>query len=343
MSTIKEIAARANVSIATVSKVLNGRGGVSEQTIAKIRQLAEEMNYTPNIVAKTLKNRKSNTIGIITEDLTVFNTPEIVDGIDYFCSQNDYHYILSNLRLNKRFGHDFFETDLHYQLINSTITTMLSKQVEGIVYVGCHNHEIHYLPSNLKIPLVCAYCYSSNPDTPSVIYDDMKAAFDATELLIKKGHRKIGVICGLPDSLHTQNRLLGYQKALYENSILYNPQIVVYGDWERESGYRLCKQLLDNGVTAIFSNNDIMACGVIDYCNETDIAVGKDISLIGFDNSDMGTASRPKLSTVSLPLFDIGQKATEIILNMIAGSDEKPQHHLKIECSLIDRESVSSI
>jgi DNA-binding LacI/PurR family transcriptional regulator len=345
MATIKEIAARANVSIATVSKVLNNRGGASEETKARILKLAKEMNYTPNIIAKNLKSRKSDTIGIITEDLTVFNTPEIVDGIDYSCDQNGYHYILGNLRLNKRFGHDFFETDLHHHIINSTIRTMLSRQVEGIIYVGCHNHEIQYLPKDLKIPLVCAYCYNSNPETPSVIYDDKKAGYDATVQLIKNGHTKIGVICGLPDSLHTQNRLLGYQKALYDSSILYNPNLVMYGNWERESGYNLCKPLMDRGVTAIFCNNDEMACGVIDYCNETGIAVGKDLSLMGFDNREIGEVVRPKLSTVSLPLFEIGQKATEIILSMITGAykNKNKEHHLKIECSLIERDSVTRI
>ena len=171
---------------------------------------------------------------------------------------------------------------------------MLSKQVEGIIYVGCHSHEIHYLPPDLKIPLVCAYCYSSNPLTPSVIYDDKKAAYDATSLLINNGHKVLGVICGLPDSVHTQNRLCGYQEALYDNSILYNPKLVVYGDWERESGYRLCKQLIDNHVTAIFSQNDVMACGVIDYCNETGISIGSDISLIGFDNKEISTVCTAK-------------------------------------------------
>jgi DNA-binding LacI/PurR family transcriptional regulator len=343
MSTIKEIASKANVSIATVSKVLNGRGGASEQTAAEILDIARQMNYTPNIFAKNLKNGQTKTIGIITEDLTVFNTPEIVDGIDDCCDQNDYHYILGNLRLNKRFGNNFFETNLHHQIISSTFNTMLSKQVEGIIYVGCHNHEIHYLPEDLKIPLVCAYCYSSNKSVPSVIYDDKKAAFDATELLINNGHKSIGLISGLPDSIHAQNRLLGYQEALYQNSILYNPKLVVYGDWERESGYRLCKQLIDSHVTAIFSQNDVMACGVIDYCNETGLTIGPELSLIGFDNKEISTVCRPKLSTVSLPLFVIGQKATEIVLNILNRSDTNPVHQLKIECNVIKRQSIVKI
>lgn len=343
MSTIKEIAAKANVSVATVSKVLNGKGGAGEQTAQDILEIAKSMNYTPNILAKSLKNRQSKTIGIITEDITVFNTPEIVDGIDDYCEKHDYHYILGNLRLNKRFGHNYYETDMHHDIIDTTINTMLSKQVEGIIYVGCHNHEIHYLPDDLKVPLVCSYCYSSNPLTPSVIYDDKKAAYDATSLLLSNGHTSLGVICGLPDSTHTQNRLRGFQEALYDHSILYNPNYILYGDWERESGYKLCRQLLDNKVSAIFSHNDVMACGVIDYCNENGIAVGTDLSLVGFDNKEISMACRPKLSTVSLPLFEIGQKATEIILSMMEDKSYVPEHQSKIECKVVERQSIARI
>lgn len=343
MTTIKEIATRANVSTATVSKVLNGRGGASEETTSAILDIARELNYTPNILAKNLKNGQSKTIGIITEDLTVFNTPEIVDGIDAYCDEKAYHYILGNLRLNKRFGHHFEETDQQHELISSTINTMLSKQVEGIIYIGCHSHEIHYLPTNLRIPLVCAYCYSSNPGTPSVIYDDRKAAYDATSLLIENGHINLGIICGLPDSIHTQNRLQGYQEALYDHSILYNPKLVVYGDWERESGYKLCSQLLEHKVTAIFSQNDVMACGVIDYCNETGVAIGSDLSLVGFDNKEISTVCRPKLSTVSLPLFEIGQKSTEILLNILSGNDADSVSQVKMECRVVNRQSVAMI
>jgi LacI family transcriptional regulator len=343
MSTIKEIAMQANVSVATVSRVLNGKSGAGEQKAAEILDIAKRMNYMPNILAKNLKNRQSKTIGIITEDITVFNTPEIVDGIDDYCEQHGYHYILGNLRLNKRFGHNFFETDEHHHFIDSTVSTMLSKQVEGIIYIGCHSREIHYLPDGLKIPLVCAYCFSSNPGIPSVLYDDKKAAYAATSLLLNNGHKKIGIICGLPDSTHTQNRIRGFQEALFDHSILFNPNYVAYGDWERESGYALSQQLIKAGVTAIFSQNDVMACGALDYCNETGVNVGKDLSLIGFDNKEISTACRPKLSTVSLPLFEIGQKATEIIISIMEGQEGSPEHQTKIECKVIQRDSVSKL
>lgn len=343
MSTIKEIAQRANVSVATVSKALNGKGGASQETIDAILGIAREMNYTPNIFAKNLKSQQSKTLGVITEDLTVFNTPEIVDSIDEYCESHDYHYILSNLRISKRFERNFAENQQYHDLLGGMINTMLSKQVEGIIYIGCHSHEITFLPSNGQVPFVCAYCYSSEPSIPSVVYDDKKAGYDATSFLIQRGHRNIAVICGQQASTHTMSRLLGYQEALFDHALPYNPHIVVYGDWERESGYRFCQQLMDRGATAIFTHNDLMATGVLDYCNETGIAVGQDLSVVGFDNREISMVCKPKLSTVALPLYEIGQNATRILIDLIEkGATDSPEH-LKMECRIIERQSIATI
>lgn len=341
MTTIKDIAKKANVSVATVSKALNGKGGSSQDTIDMIMAIARELNYTPNIFAKSLVSKQSRILGIITEDLTVFNTPEIVDSIDEYCEKNNYHYILGNLRINKRFGHDFTDRAAYHKLVDDMIGAMLSKQVEGIIYIGCHSHEISYLPANSRIPFVCAYCYSNDPSIPSVVYDDKKAAYDAVKLLIQKGHRNIGMICGQQGSTHTASRLLGYQEALYDSGILFNPHTVLYGDWERDSGYALCPQLIAQGVTAVFSQNDLMATGIIDYCNENGIAVGPELSLIGFDNREISQACRPKLSTVALPLYEIGQNASRIIIDIMENGKPAAPIQLKMECKIIDRQSVA--
>ncbi len=341
MANIREISEKAGVSIATVSKVLNGKKGVSQATIDSVTSIARELNYRPNLTARSLKNGQSQTIGVITEDLTVFNTPDIVDGIDAYCESQGYHYILGNLRLHKRYGHDPQNTEECSALVHSLVDTMLSKQVDGIIYIGCHSHAVVPVRSNSGIPFVYAYCYSADPNIPSVLYDDQKAAYEATQHLINKGHRSIGMIAGQRDSIHTANRILGYQEALYANSVPYNPRLTVYGDWEREQGYQLCSQLLDAGVTAIFAHNDMMATGVIEYCNQEGIQVGKDLALIGFDNREIGTVCRPTLSTVSLPLFEMGQTATHLLLDMLSGSHVQCSQKLMLACSVIERESTA--
>lgn len=343
MTTIKDIAREAGVSIATVSKVLNKKHNISSETANNVLKIAKSLNYIPNVHARNLKNGQSKTLGIITEDLTVFNSPSIVDGIAEYCERNQYHYILGNLRFNRLFGHSSEFPLEKAELSAAAINTMLSKQVDGIIYVGCHSHEIFHLTQQETAPFVCAYCYANNAGLPSVIYDDQSAAYDATKLLINNGHRKIGVIAGLATSIHSTNRILGYQEALYQNEIPYNPHHVLYGDWEKESGYTLCQQLISCGVTAIFAHNDLMAIGVIEYCTEHNITIGQDLSLIGFDNRDISTACRPKLSTVSLPLFEIGQNAAKMIINTLEGLPNPESQLVKLECSIIERESIRKI
>ncbi len=339
MATIREISEKANVSIATVSKVLNGKKGVSQETIENVMAIARDLNYRPNLTARSLKNGQSRTLGIITEDLTVFNTPEIVDGIDAYCESNGYHYILGNLRFNKRFG-NHLNTQECAALVDSQVDTMLSKQVDGIIYIGYHSRAIVPVRNDFEIPFVYTYCYSTDPKIPSVLYDDQKAAFEATQLLIDRGHRDIGVIAGQADSIHTSNRILGYQEALYASKIPYNPRLTLHGDWERDKGYELSEKLIKAGATAIFAHNDTMATGVIEYCNNHGIRIGKDLALIGFDNREIGTVCRPTLSTVSLPLFEMGQTATHLLLDMLAGRHIQCGQKLMLACSVIEREST---
>lgn len=340
MATIKEISEKANVSIATVSKVLNGKGGVNANTRSMIMDVARELNYRPNLYARNLKAGHSNTIGIITEDLTVFNSPEIVDGIAAACEEAGYHYILGNLRFYKRYGNNPRNPEESNRLVRSAVNDMLSKQVDGIIYIGCHSHVVVSLSQQSDSKFVCAYCISSDASIPSVIYDDEKAAYDLTKLLVEKyGDKCIGMITGPLDSSHSMNRTRGHQKALFDRGILYDPSLTLTGDWERDSGYTLGEQLIRRGVTAIFAQNDLMAMGVLDYCNANRIAVGKDIRLIGFDNREITCVCRPQLSTVVLPLFEIGQTAAKKMLDILSGN-ETEQQHIMLDCSIIEREST---
>lgn len=342
MATIREISEKASVSTATVSKVLNGKRGVSRETIDKVMAITRELNYRPNLTARSLKKGESHTLGVITEDLTVFNTPDIVDGIDAYCESHGYHYILGNLRFNKRYGNNPNSAQSE-DLVHSLVDTMLSKQVDGIIYIGCHSRGVIPIRSSSELPFVYVYCYSTDPNIPSVLYDDQKAAFEATQLLISKGHRDIGVIAGQPGSIHTTNRILGYQEALYANKIPYNPGFTLNGDWERDKGYELSEKLIKAGVTAIFAHNDVMATGAIDYCNKHGIQIGKDLALIGFDNREISTVCRPMLSTVSLPLFEMGQTATHLLLDMLTGRHIQCGQRLMLACSLIERESTCPV
>lgn len=340
MATIREISQKANVSIATVSKVLNGKSGVNENTRNAILAIADELNYHPNLNARNLKTGRTKTLGIITEDLTVFNTPEIVDGIAVACDEYGYHYILENLRFNKRYKNDPVSPHVSKALIDQTIHDMLSRQIDGIIYIGCHSHIIAPLSSHKEIPFVCAYCLSGDSDIPSVTYDDEQAAFDVTELLISGGHTNIGIISGPIDSIHTANRNLGHQKAVFNHGMPFNPNLTCVGDWTRDSGYKHAKKLIEAGVTAIFAYNDLMALGVLDYCSENGIEVGPDFKVIGFDNRDISNVCRPTLSTVAVPLFEIGQNAAKLMFNQLSIEKDELPNEMQLECSIIEREST---
>lgn len=339
MATIREISEKANVSVATVSKVLNGKGNVSDRTRQRILDIARELNYRPNLNARYLKSGQSKTIGIITEDLTVFNAPEIVDGIAAACDDAGYSYILGNLRFYKRYGNGPKDLRESTALVHAAVNDMLSKQVDGIIYIGCHSHVVVSLSEHREPKFVCAYCISKDKAIPSVIYNDEKAAFDLTELLIRQGDTRIGMITGPVESSHTANRTRGHQRALFQHGIPYDPSLTLVGDWERDCGYTLGQQLIEAGATAIFAHNDLMALGVLDYCNANGINVGKDLRLIGFDNREITSVCRPQLSTVALPLFEIGQTAARELIGILAGNEPK-QHTIMLDCTVIEREST---
>lgn len=340
MATIKEIAKESGVSIATVSNIIHGKPGAGEETRKRVLETIKKLDYTPNVIAQNLKQKKNKTIGIITEDLTVFNTSDIVDGINEYCDDNDYQFVIGNLRLYKKYYKRFYDSDKYYDRVFEEFKMMQSKQVEGIIYVGCHCRKLKCIPGKFSIPIVIAYSYVEKKELSSVIFNDEQGAYDAVISLINQGHKNIGIICGPKESMHTAERLLGYQRALYDNQILYNPHFIQYGDWLRESGYDASKELFKRNVTAIFAMNDVMAGGAYDFFDEMGIKIGNDIAIVGFDNREISEAYRPSLSTVSLPLFEIGKQSAKLLIDMITNPKENFEHEIhKINCKFIDRKS----
>lgn len=342
MSNMKDIAKMAGVSVATVSKVLNGLGGISNSTTENILALAKEMNYRPNLYARNLKTRQSRIIGIITEDITVFNSPPIIDGIGAVCEEHGYHYLLENLRRYRNGIDPVLDVNDHNLIVNEAVDFMMSMQVDGLIYLSCHSHKVLHLPSIKDTHFVCTYCSCTDQSVPSVLYNDKKAGYDAAKLLIDAGHKTIGIITGPLGSIHSTKRLSGFQQALFDYGIPYNPNLTVTGDWNRDCGYNLAKHLTSAGVTAIFSQNDIMAMGVIDYCIKNGIEIGRELALVGFDNREVSTVCRPTLSTVELPLFEIGRTSASILIDKIEGKPSTLSSEVLLECTVIERQSTKN-
>lgn len=340
MANMKDIASRAGVSVATVSKVLNDLGGISQDTTDLILSIAKELNYRPNLYARNLKTRQSRTIGIITEDITVFNAPPIIDGIGACCEERGYHYFLENLRLYNLGVNPLLDVNEQSSIVNDAIDFMMSMQVDGLLYLGCHSHKVVHLPSIGDTHFICSYCSCTDPSIPSVLYDDKKAGYDVAKYLIHAGHKSIGVITGPNGSIHSAKRLTGYQEALYDSGLPYNPKMTAQGDWNRDSGFHQAEQLIRGGATAIFAQNDLMAMGVIDYCVKNDIEIGKELALVGFDNREISTVCRPTLTTVSPPLFEIGHTSATLLIDKIEGKSYTASGEILLECSIIERDST---
>jgi len=343
MATIKEIAKACDVSIATVSNVLNDKPGASETTRKRVMKAIEELNYTPNYVAKNLKEKITRTIGVIAEDMAIFSIPDIIDGITEHCEEENYHILLMNLRLNKKYNDTYYNLTDYFGSVLRALRELIAKQVDGIIYVGAHERIIKCLPEYLPIPTVMAYGYTGSDHIPSVVVDDVHGAYEICSHIIKKGHKIIGVIAGKSDSIHMQDRLIGYQQALYDAKLLYNPELVIIGDWTSPSGYQYTDRLLEKGVTAIFCMNDLMAGGVYDRLDERGLTVGKDIAVAGFDNRQLSSYYHPPLTTVELPLHDIGYRSSEIIINMLKYKNIIIQPVHQIKCELLIRYSINEL
>ena len=347
MVTIKEIAAECGVSIATVSNVINGRSNVSVETRKRVLDAVRRTGYQPDYVARGLRKKKTNMIGIVAEDICQFSTPAIMEGVMQYCEKKNYRTVIQNLRLYARWGEFWYENDNAYRsILNLVVQEMISMKADGLLYVAGHARVVRYFNEVMAMPTVVAYAYTHATYTPVVVMDDERAACEMTRYLISMGHRKIGILAGKADNIHTGSRLRGHQKALFDENMLYNHGSVLYGNWDRDSGYRFAEELLACGVTAIFCMNDRMAGGVYDYCREHDIRIGEDISVTGFDNQEISQYCSPGLTTMELPLTEIGTEAAAILLERLETEDASlPNVVLErsIPCRLVERESVKQI
>lgn len=343
MVTIRDIAQACGVSIATVSNVLNGKKNVSEEMRSRVMEKVREMNYTPNSIAKNLKTKQTRTLGIIVEDITIFSIPDIVDGITECCEQYGYGIALCNLRLYKKYNDTYYHQITYQNELQKILKGLLADQVEAIIYIAAHERPLPCLPEQFPVPLIMCYAYSMTPGVPSVLVGEEEPTKALLQYAISMGHRRIGVITGKSDSAHAQERLKAYQSALYDNGILFDPSLVCQGDFERESGYRHTDYLLEKQVSLIFCMNDLMAGGVYDRLRELGLQMGEDVSVLGYDNRLLSEYVVPPLTTVELPLHDIGYRAGEIALDAIRNGVDTVPYQTYVQGKVVLRDSVKKV
>lgn len=342
MVTLKQIAEECSVSITTVSNILNGKSNVSENTKERVLKVIKDTGYRPNYMARGLRAAKTNSVGIIIDDLTEFSSTGIIDGIMSYFDEHHYKAILENLRFYSKWGTKWYHNKGYEESVQQAIDEFESIKVDGIIYVAGHARCISCIPENLSVPLIIAYAFTEQAGISSVEFDDMKAAFDMTTNLIKNGHKEIAVIAGTKTNIHTERRLEGFKKAMKENGLSVSDSDIRFGKWDSESGYENAKDLLEGSkYTAVFCFNDLMAAGVYDYLYEKGLVPGKDISVAGYDNRTMSQYIKPALTTVEIPLVDIGRKSAELILNQIDNPEDFKAQQYFVQCGIIERGSVT--
>lgn len=294
--TIYDVAREANVSMATVSRVVNGNPNVKPTTRKKVLATIEQLGYRPNAVARGLASKKTTTVGAIIPDISSIFFAELARGIEDIATMYKYNVILSSSDQNK-------EKEL--QLIN----TMLEKQVDGIVFMGANITEEHIEQFNTSsVPIVLAATYDETKRIPSVNIDYEHAAYEATKFLIDKGNQKTAFVTAIEETSTNELKYDGYKRALKEASLTVNEGYIVKGDYTYDSGIEAAQELeeLEDKPTAIFVASDEMALGVIHGLQDMGYNVPEDVEVFGFDNTRLATMVRPTLSTVVQPMYDIG-------------------------------------
>lgn len=328
--TIKDISSKSSVSIATVSKVLNGDySKVSDETRDRILKVAEEMDYRPNLMARSLVRKKSTLIGLIVPDISNPYYAEMCRGIADESLRSGYISLIAN-------------TDLIPDRELNSIQTMAEYNVGGVVFIGdaMHVDENLNLLQRYRVPYMSVDNYK--PGMEYCVYvDNFTGSYRAVEHLIRRGHTQIAYISGCSPS-YENARILGFRSAMHDNKLPIDTYLVEYGSYTLESGYRNTLHLLNRGIpfTAIACDNDLIALGAFKAIREQRLRVPQDISLVGFDDVYLSNVIEPRMTTVRQPAYEIGACAMQMLLNRI----EKRPMESTVRCfspMLIERDTVS--
>jgi LacI family transcriptional regulator len=309
MPNIVDVALKARVSIATVSRVVNkSLHKVNPTTRERVLAAISEMDYRPNALAKGLLMKKTMTIGIIIPDISNPYYAEIVRGIQDVADQAGYAVTLHN-------------TDKKPGGITRYIYLLREKSADGIIFSGgiINGHETLSILKELKERVVVIGRHEV--DSPAVMVDNIGGAAQAVQHLFDIGHRRIGFIGGPDGSTTALDRLAGYKNTMAKNGLKFAPRLVKKGTWNPQSGYLLGMQLLKgkSRPTAIVAANDQMAFGAIKAAKELGLVVPEDLAVVGFDNIPLSSYFNPSLTTVEIPMHDLGAAAVRMLLNLISG------------------------
>lgn len=324
--TIYDVAREAGVSMATVSRVVNGNPNVKPATRKKVSEVIERLNYRPNAVARGLASKKTTTVGVIIPNITDLYFASLARGIDDIAAMYKYNIILANSDVDQ---------DREIQVFN----TLLAKQVDGIIYMGYEVKQdtLQEIKSS-STPVVFAGTEVPDDDSYVVNIDVREATKDVTDRLLER-HEKIAIITGPSDYRSNQNRVKGYQAAYEEKGLSLVDDLVIQTGLSFKEADRIVDDIQEIGATAVILANDEMAISISNILQDRNVSIPEDIEIVTSLNTMLTQLSRPTLSSIEIPLYDIGAVAMRL-LTKIMNKEEVHEKHVPLPHKLVKRGST---
>jgi LacI family transcriptional regulator len=324
--TIKDIANKLDLSYSSVSRALNDKPGVSEDTRKMVLKVAEEFGYTPNELARSLVNKSSNTIGVILPDIKNAYFSEVLQGVIDAASTSKYTtlFCISNWDQAK---------ELQY------ITELQQKRINGLILKRTNDYT-DYTQKDISVPTVIIENRSAECNFSYVEVDNHLGGVIATQHLLDCGYKNIAYVGGLKDARSCLMRYKGYVQVLKESEQGFDKSRVTFGEFTLASGYNQAKAQMEKDPTidAFFANNDFIALGILKYLRENNFSVPEQIGLIGFDNIQFSDYPDINLTTIKQPIYNIGKNAFNLLLDQMNGG---PSHRVIYQPELIVRGTTS--
>ncbi len=328
IATLKHVAEKAGLSATAVSKALNGKPGVSNDTVEMVRRIAKELNYKPNNVAQSLRRNSTKTIGVIASDSSYSFFARVIKGIEDTAAKNNYNIILSN-------------SNSLYDQEKKAIEVLLSKRIDGLIIVSPMMHseeDIRYVNS-FAIPVV--FLSRRNTSIDYVATDNVRGSKMMTEHFIAKGYRDITFINLPEDNVSGTERLKGYQAGLAAHGLEFDPSRVYCCKPEIEAGKKTMLQILETGsnITAVYCGCDVIAVGVMQAIFDQGLRVPDDIAVAGYDDIELAQYIRVPLTTIRQSKYDMGCEGMDIILRKLKSNRDR-RFQVTLTPELVVRSSV---
>ncbi len=331
-TTIKDVAERTGLSIATISKYING-GNVLEKNKIVIQNAIDELNFKVNEMARGLKTNKTKTVGIALPDLNNLFFTSIVSKIEDVLVKDGYGTIICDYKQE-------------YELEKKKLDFLVNKSVDAIVLIpsGKEEKEVKEILDN-GTPVILIDRLLKGVQCDVVLGDNLNSSYNAVEQLFIMGHRRVGVIVGPKEMYTAEQRLKGYYRVHEDYSLKIDSNLIKYGDYRMDSGYILFKELMTmkNPPTAIYVTNYEMTLGAIMAINEMDIKIPEKLSIIGFDNMDLVKVINPPLSVVVQPMESIGEVTAKLLLKRMNGDKSNFPSVNRLKADLLVTKSIGKI